>query len=298
MVLLISLYTQLFVLTLLLWFCSFRVLGQDIVRINAPYNPNDMRTNYKMKVLTQALDKTLDTFGPYQIQTIDMSVAVQRAMLEVHSGKHINIYIGVTTEEWEEKTLPVRIPIRRGILSYRLLVTNEAKLTAFSQVSDIDSLRKMLAGVRGGWATTQVFKQHGFTLYEFESLDGLYNMLNRNVLDYIPRGINEAYAEINARQPNSLRVEPNIVLFLPAPTYMFVSPNEGRLAKRLKMGLETMVAEGSLKALFYQFYAENLQAVNFAGRKVITIPNPAAPKSLPFDRPELWFNNDPEWKVD
>ena len=54
----------------------------------------------------------------------------------------------------EEKTLLIRIPIRRDILSYRLLALNKNTSNKFSKVDNIQDRKKMAAGVRIGWATT------------------------------------------------------------------------------------------------------------------------------------------------
>jgi len=60
----------------------------------------------------------------------------------------------------EEKTLLIRIPIRRDILSYRLLALNKNTSNKFSKVDNIQDRKKMAAGVRIGWATTDEFKAH------------------------------------------------------------------------------------------------------------------------------------------
>lgn len=262
--------------------------------MNTSGQSNDLRGNYKLSVLKQSLEKTIESFGPYEIHIIDIPTTVKRALKEVNSGENINLFIGITTIEWEKQNLPIRIPIRRGILNYRLLVTNKHNVEKFSNIEGIKDIKKLAAGLRIGWATTDVFKQQKFNTYELESLDGLYHMLNRNVIDYIPRGINEVYDEIAIRQPNDIVVEPTVALFLPAPTYIIVSPNEKRLAKRIETGLELMISDGSLKTLFYQFYAEKIKKANLHSREIIAIPNPLQPEHTPFDRPELWFNYDDE----
>jgi hypothetical protein len=279
-------------LLFLLYVVSNVVVGADIVRMNTGNQPNDQRIRYKMSVLTLALEKTQDSYGDFEIKVVDLPTTAKRALTEVHSGKTINLFIGVTTRQWEEKNLPIRIPIRRGILSYRLLAVHNNMLNQFSEVQNIQDLKRLAAGVRVGWATTDVFKTQNLNLYELESLDGLYNMLNRQAIDYIPRGINEVYDEITIRQPNDIIVEPNLVLYLPAPTYIIVSPNEKRLAKRIEAGLEKMISDGTLKTVFYRFYADDIKKANIASRKIIRITNAFQPNDIPFDRPELWFNND------
>jgi hypothetical protein len=286
------------IFSLFVCFNSVLVEGKDIVRMNTGNQSNDLRVLYKMKVLETALDRTTEEFGLYEIKINEIPTTAKRALREVYLGKTINLFIGVTTREWEQKNLPIRIPIRRGILSYRLLATNKNNLANFSQVNDIEALKKLSVGLRVGWATTDVFKKQNFKHYELESLDGLYHMLNRNAVDYMPRGINEIYDEIAVRQPNDIAIEPHLALYLPAPTYVIVSPHEKRLAKRIEKGLETMISDGSLKALFYQFYADDIKKAKIFNRNVIRIDNPDQPEHIPFNRAELWFLNDKELQAD
>jgi len=262
--------------------------GADIVRMN------DQSSEYKISVLTLALEKTQALYGSFEIKVADIPTTTKRALLEVSSGKTINLFIAVTTKEWEQKTLPIRIPIRRGILSYRLLAVNKNALNKFSKVKHIQDLKKLAAGVRVGWATADIFNAQNFSLYQLESIEGLYNMLDREAIDYIPRGINQVYNDIAIRQPNNLMVEPNLVLYLPAPTYIMVSPNEKRLAERIELGLEKMVSDGSLKAMFYRFYGDFINRTDISSRRIINIPNLSQPQTIPFARPELWFQHDPE----
>lgn len=273
----------------LLCVISFNVYSVDIVRMNTGNLPNDVRVEYRMQILTMALEASQHQYGPYKIQIIELPTTAKRALLEVHSGRTINLFIGVTTREWEEKNLPIRIPIRRGILNYRLLAVNSANIEKFDSIINLEALKKQSSGLRVGWATTDIFKSQGFNYYELESLDGLYKMLESNAIDYVPRGINEIYGEIAVRGLKNVVVHPKLTLNLIAPTYIIVSPNEVRLANRIEFGLEKMIEDGSLKSTFYQFYADKLAQTDLSNKQVITINNPDLPKNIPLDRKELWF---------
>ena len=62
-----------------------------------------MRINYKMSGLTLALQNTQDSHGDFEIKIIEIPTTTKRALLEVYSGKTINLIIAVTTREWEGK---------------------------------------------------------------------------------------------------------------------------------------------------------------------------------------------------
>ena len=284
---------RIFIIAFIVLGVSQAVLAKDIVRMNKSYIANDLRFVYKHTVLNEALEQTVEQFGAYDIKLVDIHTTASRALSEIVSGENINLFIGVTSKDWEHKSKVIRIPIRRGILNYRLLAINKNSVNKFSTIKTLKELRKLGAGMRVGLVTTGVFERAKIKHFKLESLDGLYNMLNKNVIDYIPRGINEIYDEIALRDIDNVIIEPNLVICMPAPTYIIVSPNEERLANRIQTGLEKMVSSGRLKALFYEFFGDNLKRANLQNRTPIYIANDELP-TLPFYRQELWFNNDKE----
>lgn len=268
--------------------------SHDVVRMNTGNQANDLRTIYKMKALKRALMLSEKEFGPYEIKIFEIPTTPKRAISEVKSSRSINLFIGITSLQWEQETIPIRIPLRRGILDYRLLAINKQNADLFSNLNSLSELKKLAAGLRVGWVTTQAFNAQHFKVFELESLDGLYHMLDSKMVDYIPRGINEVYDEISVRKLSNTVVADNVMLYMPAPTYIFVSPTEPRLAMRLEAGLEAMVADGSLKAQFYDFYADDLKRANIKNRRAIFTLNPLLPPETPIEREELWFAYDKE----
>lgn len=269
-------------------------LGLDTVRVNKGKSRSDLQTRYKMDIVNRALSITEPIYGPYEILTQGPATSINRAILEVKSGKTINTFFAITTPKWEENTLPIRIPIRRGILNFRLLAINSEKLSLFNDIRTLDELKKLKVGLRSGWATTRILKEQGFNVVEANTYMGLFYMLSSGRVDYIPRGMNEVYGELerlNVELPN-LMIEPSIALHIPAPFYIFVSPNEKRLAERLTMGLEKMVENRELHDIFDRYYAENLKKTAIEKRHLLYIKNSHLPVKTPLGRKELWFEHD------
>jgi len=273
---------------------SNSALAIDIIKINSGQSKSDIRSLYKMEIINQALTLTEPDFGAFEIRRQGPPTTIDRAILEVVSGESINTFIALTTQQWEDNTLAIRIPIRRGILNYRLLVINKDSQSNFTNISSVNDLKKLKAGVRIGWATTKVLAQNEFNLHISSSYEGLFYMLQSNRIDYIPRGINEIYDEITLHkdQLNNLDIEPNIALYIPAPTYIFVSPTEPIIAKRLTEGLELMVRNGMLKKLFNKYYKDKLKKANLSQRTIFPVKYSILPKLTPLDRKELWFEFD------
>jgi hypothetical protein len=61
------------------------------------------------------------------------------------------------------------------------------------------------------------------------------------------------------------------------------------LAKRLEAGLEAMVADGSLQALFMTYKGPLIKRSGLARRRLFRIPNPGLPAQTPLARSELWY---------
>lgn len=240
---------------------------------------------------------TRDKYGAFEIVSENNIRSNQRALVELVSGNLINIYLAIATPKWEQKVISIRIPVQRGILNYRLITVNKNTLHRFDKVSTLNDLKKLRVGLRADWATTDIFKKNGFNVVENHSFEGLFHMLSHDRIDYIPRGINEAYSEIKEivqkeQNINNLTVHPSIALSLLSPYYIFVSPTTPHIAKRLTAGLEIMVADGSLKSLFDKYYGDKVKQANLAERKIYQLSNDEISETAPLTRSELWFKYD------
>lgn len=268
--------------------------SMDLVRWNHGNIDTDKRRDYKVEVITQALEKTIPLYGAYRLTEANQTLVPQRALQQVQEGQSINIFMAVTSPEWESKTIPIRIPIRRGILNYRLLAINKTSLHEFEKVKTNESLKNHKVGLGRGWATVSLMTSHGHSVVQKTTLNGLYEALSHYQIDYIPRGINEVFDEMvmYGAANRDLIIEPNVAIRTLAPYYIFVSPKEERLAERLRVGLEMMVADKSLKALFDEFYADKIANAGLSARRIIRIDNPNISAETPIARKELWFEYD------
>jgi len=254
----------------------------------------DTKTLYKSEVLELALRSSENIYGPYKIVTKGPATTISRAIVEVNKGTTINTFMAITTAEWEKETLAIRIPLRRGLLKYRLLAVNKNNLAAFANINTVDDLKKLKVGLRRGWATTSIMKAHGFNVVEATTYKGVFQMLASGRVDYIPRGVNEIYHELETLKHElpSLTIEGKLALAIPAPYYLFISPSEQRLAQRLTYGLEEMVKNNSLRDVFYKYYADDIEKAQLFERKVIPIENSFLPDETPLERLNLWFEHD------
>lgn len=289
------LYTKASVTCLLLSFLllfSSLIDAKDIIKINKGRSVKDLRSRYNFEILHKAMQLTEPEFGEYEIKIVIKGIPSIRLRQMIGAGDIINIAMVVTTPEWEAAAVPIRIPLRLGILNYRLLLTNKNKLNEFVDVKTIEQLKEKSVGLRRHWATWQTMNNLGYTVVNAYSYEAIFAMLDKGRFDYIPRGVHEIYDEINIRKNElkNLTVEPNLALYIPAPFYVFISPNEPRLVKRFQLGLNRMVEQGILRDMLNKHYAKFLKRADLKNRLILNVGNPDLPIDTPIDRKELWLN--------
>jgi len=205
-----------------------------------------------------------------------MSMTPKRAFISLKNNENINAYIGPYNKTWDSEIISIKVPIRQGLLSYRLLLVHNSQLAKFSKVKTLDDLSKINAGLQQHWATTKVFTSHNLKVTTTHNFEGLFQMLKRDRVDYIPRAVYEAYDELNMRQPDlkDIVVEPTLALYLPMATYIHISPQEPRIARRIEIGLRKLIDNGEMKTILDKYYAEDISRANLQNRRIIKISNP------------------------
>lgn len=266
--------------------------AEDIVLYEKGQSLLDARVIYKTEMIREALIHTEEDYGSYKIRTNAPIMNALQARKYLQAGEKLNVYIALTNPEWESETIPIRIPIRKGLLSYRLLLIHKDDQDLYKDITTIDDLKRLKVGLQHGWTTTLIMQDAGFDVVTGTSYDGLFLMLNNKRFHYIPRGVNEIYGEVEARKEQlfNVMVEPNLALYIISPTYIFVSKKYPQLAERLELGLERMIEDGTLDRIFHEYYDESIKRAELEKRTVIEIPNSLLPIETPLHRRVLWHD--------
>lgn len=291
---------KIFVLISLTIICLPNALGKDTIKISLGFSTHEAREKYILEILTTSLEFSKPKFGEFEIKVIDPNTPIpnQREMIFVAEGDYINIAMATTTQEWEQKTIPIYIPIRRGLLSYRLLAINKADLEKFNNITTLEQLKTLNVGVRREWAIRAVLKHLDFKIVDTYSYDAMFAMLSKGRFDYTLRGLHEINDEIQSHKHkiNNIMVAPNLVLYMPSPSYFFISPKYPQIAARIKFGMELMVEQGVMADIFNKTYYHHIIEADLKHRTIIHIGNPLLSEATPFDRKELWLSFDVENK--
>jgi hypothetical protein len=255
----------------------------------------DSRYEYDWAVLRMALQKTAARYGAFELHQSSQAMSPQRVSQELLTpGGRINVFARATSPELEQQFLPVRLPIDRGLLGYRMFLVRDEDLPRFAAVRKLDDLRTLRAGQGKDWIDVPLLRGAGLTVVEGTSYAGLFAMLNAGRFDWFSRGIDEAQREWQERRSTypGMAIEPTLLLQYPLPLYFFLRRDaEGKqLARRIAAGMEMMIKDGSLNALFQQYKGDSIKAAGLSRRRVLHLKNPHLTPETPLSRGELWFN--------
>ena len=259
-----------------------------------PESARDTRSQYDWIVLRAALEKARHSDGDYELIERPDFLNSARQLFELgNPSGRINILAKVTTIALEQKFLPIRIPFDLGIRGYRIFIIRTSSAPNFAHAGNIADLSTFSFGQGDAWTDVDVLQAAGLKVVKSGLYNSLFPMLAKGRFDAFPRAIDEAYAELDERQLDfpDLMVEQTLLLYYPMPRYYFVRRDaEGeRLAKRIEAGLEAMIADGSLRALFEKHKGELISRSKLKSRRLLSLPNPLLPSQTPLKRHELWY---------
>ena len=248
---------------------------------------------FHWKVLEAALERTRKTYGDYRVVPLPpMPISRQEYEL-THEDPAITIAAFDSTAERKRKLIPVRIPVDRGLLGYRVLLIREGDQARFDQIRTLEDLKSIQFGLLPTWSDARIMRSAGLSVVDGDSYDGLYRMLVAKRFDAFSRGITEVIKDFERSKSISpgLAIERHMLLHYPMPVYFwFPDDKDGhRRADRVREGLAGMVADGSLAAMIRERYRADLADLDITGRRVVDVPNPLLDGQDPLNDDRLWF---------
>ena len=285
------------------WFCGCLILvslfaslagALEVVHYPAPVSERDQRDLYIIELLRLALEKTVASHGPYRLEAASDPLTQSRALAELSTGRELDVVWSMTSIEREQLARPIRIPLLKGLLGYRLLIIREEDTPWFAGVQHLDQLREVRAGQGHDWPDVDILNANGLSVVRASSYDSLFLMLDQGRFDYLPRGLTEAWAELDQRPEMAITMAPGLLLYYPTAAYFFVAPDNTPLAERLTQGLEQAIADGSFDRLFFNHpqHEAALARTRANTRHILTLDNPVLPPETPLHRPALWYRPD------
>lgn len=267
------------------------VSAADVILVNKPRTPDDKRYDYPQKLLTHILEITKQNYGSALIQHAPSPMQRNRSLLELETGENLHVMATALKSEWETRLIPIRIPIHKGIMGYRIFLILKQHQPMLSQITSLEELKKIPTGSGRQWSTTKTLIENGFEVRQGMSYEGMFTMLMEGRFMTFGRGVNEVFSEYEAYKTSipELMIEQNLLLYMPLPTYFFVTPTRPELAERIKEGLNMMIEDGSFDEMFNAEFGDMIKAAKLSNRKTFSISNPNLSPETPLNIEHYWY---------
>jgi hypothetical protein len=247
----------------------------------------DRRDDYPVQLLLLALGKAAP--GRYEFAPHKVFMLQDKALHLLETDPGLDVVWTMTTAEREKRLLPIRVPIDRGLLGWRLLLVRQDAEKSFAGVRDAATLRTLRAGQGADWPDTDILKAAALPVDASALYGDLFVKLRAGRIDYFPRSLLEVWNEQAAHSDDGLVVEPHLALHYPTAMYFFVKRSDTALAADLRKGLDLALHDGSMEALFERRYGSAIRRAGLDRRTVIELKNPLLPAETPLDDHRLWF---------
>jgi hypothetical protein len=238
------------------------------LRFSGGTDGNDRRYRYAAELLQLALrrggnDRVVRSVG---------GMTQARMAVEVAEGR-MDVMLLPMSWPTNLAVMPIRLPLRRGLLGVRLLMARPTVAAAIGEVRSLDELRSRFSmGYGADWIDRPAFEPLGFRVVVGSSYSGLFDMLRAGRFDFLSRGVNEVWAEIDHPElGRGLTIVAAIALSYPLDDYFYVRNGNQLLHDQISLGLTRARADGSFDALFDLHHRDGLRRAALEQRTIFEI---------------------------
>ncbi len=259
------------------------------VRVVGASAQEDPRYEFPLRLL-QAL---LHAAGLAPELAIQPHVDQPQAAIALSKGQLDIALLSTQTQPMPGLT-PLRFPIRRGLLGARLLLARRESLPRFRNLRSLAALQRgFVMGYGEDWQDRALLQRLGFRMHLEPKYPDLFRALARGRFDYLSRGINEVWAELDhpLLVPHGIVVVPRLALSYPLDDYFFLGPSRQAWLPLLQAGMEKLWRSGAYFKLFEDAFGRALERADFEKRLVLQVVGYGVQSGTPmeaFDALELY----------
>lgn len=235
---------------------------------------DDPRAAFAKAVLDLAMR---EIHADYTIRPSKEIMERTRALQQLTEGRTVNLHWSSMSRADEARLHAIPIPLHRGLIGYRVLVIRKDRQSEFDKIDSLEQLRAVTGGQGIGWVDTDILRDAGLHI-ETATYDALFRMLQAGHIDYYPRGVIEAYTELQARHATfpDLVVEKHLLIAYRSDFVFYTGKANTRLADAIERGLKKAYRDGSYMRLFnsHPYIQTALDNAQLSHRTVIWLDNP------------------------
>ena len=248
------------------------------------------------ELVKMVLAKTPD-YGATQIRP-SMPMAQARAIRHLSAGNRDQVRIAnvASSPQRNRELRPIPIPIAQGMLGFRICIIRKGEQHRFNHIFSAGDFQQQSLTIGQGthWPDTRILRQAGFEVETSPRFRNLLTMLERGRFDCFLRGVGEILIDLDQYESEGLAVEDRLVFTYRMPSYLFVGPDDQRMAERLTVGLHRAMLSGDYEEWFSTYFRRPMRELKIMERVFIPLPNPflengGSPVQLPLlpIRPDL-----------
>lgn len=242
-------------------------IEEHVINVAQKQTIQNAREEYLSELLIRALESAQ---YPSIVNMVAVSQKEQRELIELDSTK-LDVYWSMSSPQREASAIAIKIPLFKGYIGKRALLTNKQNLKRFEKIKTAKQLSKMTAVQGFDWPDTKIMSSNGLAVRPSNSDLAMFTLVSRGRVDYFPRSFIEVNSELIASKQGNLVVVPNLYISYPTGIYYFVTNKKPKLASVIKQGLETMQKNGEFDALFNEYFAKDLNALPYTKGKTTEI---------------------------
>lgn len=272
--------------------CSERVGSDGIPQLVVPQEPTASweKESYFTGLLRLILAETALEYGPCNVVATDNILTRMRSVALINNFG-IDLFWATTSIERETLLRPVRVPLLKGLMGYKIFLINPADQPRFSRITTLTELQALRAGVGADWPDNKILRANGIETISSSNYEALFRMLAAKRFDFFPRGASEVWSEYRNHPEVTLHIEEDLVLVYPAPVYFFVNIDNASLEQRLEKGLHKIMANGKFDEYFFKhpIIIDAIKRVRIHERRKIYLTNPLLPRTVPLHHRDYWL---------
>ena len=159
------------------------------------FAPDHHTSHYVTDILKLAMSKN-PALHNIQLRNIDYQYSTESDPIALLERGVIDIFWDGTSNKREQNYAPVRVPLYKGLLGYRVFLTHKDNLSRFENIDEA-ALKQLVACQGESWPDTSILKHNGYTVATASRFIQLIKLTNKKRCDYFPRAIYEGLNEIN-----------------------------------------------------------------------------------------------------
>ncbi len=266
----------------------------DDIRLLSPRAKVDPVYDYFVELTRLVLSKNEQLYPQSRLVFIGSKDVTQGRSLVMLEHDYADIIWSGTDAKREELYLPIRIPLFRGLLGYRVLLIRKEDKEKFLQIEKPSQLKKLNACQGAHWPDSDILEANGYLVSRVMHFHAMFKMLAMKRCDYFPRAIFEGYAEQSAIEPSlpNIILMDDLILHYNFPFYYFVEKNNTELAERLENGLLTALADGSLMHLMrtHKVSKHLFPLDKWKDKRYFELSNKVLGSELSLKNKQFWLN--------